>query len=1254
MSLGPIIGGIVAAGIAFLIPGGAAYAGIAFAAGAMAGSIADPMTARGQRIDEARVGRSALGSPIPLLYFSNRVAGNLTDYTDLREVSKKQKVGIGTKQETLEYYQTLFFTLGETLPGDPPFFDVVRIWADKELVYDKRPPSSTGDILQPEDGEAAASFFVVQDLEFGVTVFSGAEDQLPDAEMEAQWGVGQVSAYRGQYGIKLSDFPLHKFGNRIPVLEFETITSSTGLSSLKTMDPAWSRPLSPPVEDLTALDYSAGVAMFSDPSSDRIYYRMAAYAHPNGQEAGDPAGMAIVAVSKWTGALIAAGRSKYLPRLEDMGEGMYGADGASGESYGAPLFRPPGAAFLFTAHTMVGSDYSTVWLCKLDEASFACIQRSPTPAEAGAPTSTYGQCLQLVATAAGNCVYAKLGEKGPVLNFAVWNVFDNTILWGDWADYGYSFASNPTSACFDAAGRLWVGCRDGKLAVYDVGTTGAPTLTLWGEWYPASPDDLMDGVVGSDFSRAIMALTYVPSTEEFLCWYYDLRSTVGHGSYDEHVFVRFDIGSRTGSAMMPYTPASAPPPSETNNYYSWNDRSGTTQDNPWFAQGNPVRAVLGFNLLNAETGAEKWYPMIEHWGAESADPAKRAGNVMLCAYDPSIHGIWAARWADPSAASQPDSDPSNDWTPSTAPIGNQGLGVYFLDRAGAQGGALSYILDDLAARGGNASADRDFSAQDQTVLGFQVNSRQPARSVIEMLTPAYFFDIVESDWKLLGVNRGGTVTQVIPDRLLGAAGPGGDHTDRLTVERTADRELPASIDFSYIDQARDYATGNQPYVRPATVQRSEQAIQIALPVVMTADAAFRAARAIIGEAWAARETFKGSTWLNALGMDPTDVIAFERRGREIEAKVTRATLGANWVIDVEAVGHDRWVYQVLAGDGDEDGPTSDIPSGGGGYVPGTVKPTSPATVLVLDTGLLRQQDDSPGLYVTAAPSVAGGLWSGAVIEASSDGVTYEAVAETSGTPPAGTAMDALADNPRWTTWDRTSTVQVRLTGGVLVNETEARLIAGNGVNLMLLGDELIQFATATQLSPGVWELSTLLRGLLGTDWAVGGHVAGERAVLIDPEWVRSVDLVASEIDAARFYRAQSGSRLTPAGAPVVQTSRRLMPWAPYAIKGTRAGDDLTGTFIRRSRAPGPAQWMSPLFETAAVFEVDVMDGAVVMRTITATASPNGSAVDAAGFSFLYDAADQTADFGSPQAAVTVRIYQLNALRGRGFPGVATL
>ncbi|MBN66728.1 MAG: hypothetical protein CMM94_04070 [Rickettsiales bacterium] len=69
----------------------------------------------------------------------------------------------------------------------------------------------------------------------------------------------------------------------------------------------------------------------------------------------------------------------------------------------------------------------------------------------------------------------------------------------------------------------------------------------------------------------------------------------------------------------------------------------------------------------------------------------------------------------------------------------------------------------------------------------------------------------------------------------------------------------------------------------------------------------------------------------------------------------------------------------------------------------------------------------------------------------------------------------------------------------------------------------------------------------------------------------------------------------------------------------------------------------PLGEESELYEVDILDGGNVVRTIEVI-SPTAS----------YTAAEQTTDFGSAQSSLDVKIYQLSAVVGRGYAAEATI
>jgi hypothetical protein len=232
-------------------------------------------------------------------------------------------------------------------------------------------------------------------------------------------------------------------------------------------------------------------------------------------------------------------------------------------------------------------------------------------------------------------------------------------------------------------------------------------------------------------------------------------------------------------------------------------------------------------------------------------------------------------------------------------------------------------------------------------------------------------------------------------------------------------------------------------------------------------------------------------------------------------------------------------------------------------------------------------------------------------------------------------------------FDEQNSVTVVLIGnGELQNVTELAVL--NGANAALLGDEIIQFRTATLIEPGIYVLSNLLRGKLGTEWAVSSHAAGERFILLDGK-VEKQAVSNNMIGLPRQYKAITfGGTLSSAGSEdFIYTGVALKPYSPVQVIGTRDdSNNLTIDWIRRTRIGGA--WQDnidvPLNETAEVYEIDIMNGSNVARTLVGISTPSAA----------YSTAQQVTDFGSVQASVTVKVYQMSEIIGRGYPGEATV
>jgi hypothetical protein len=159
---------------------------------------------------------------------------------------------------------------------------------------------------------------------------------------------------------------------------------------------------------------------------------------------------------------------------------------------------------------------------------------------------------------------------------------------------------------------------------------------------------------------------------------------------------------------------------------------------------------------------------------------------------------------------------------------------------------------------------------------------------------------------------------------------------------------------------------------------------------------------------------------------------------------------------------------------------------------------------------------------------------------------------------------------------------------------------------------------------------------------------GARFVLLDGALAR-IDMTEDELGLAFSWRCGPASR--DLGSPnYVQLAHAfrgegLKPLSPVHIRGTRASGDLNLAWLRRTRIGGDS-WDTvdvPLGEAEERYEVDILEGATVKRTLTAT-TPAAT----------YTVAQQTADFGAPQSSVALRICQVSATRGRGTPREATV
>jgi len=263
---------------------------------------------------------------------------------------------------------------------------------------------------------------------------------------------------------------------------------------------------------------------------------------------------------------------------------------------------------------------------------------------------------------------------------------------------------------------------------------------------------------------------------------------------------------------------------------------------------------------------------------------------------------------------------------------------------------------------------------------------------------------------------------------------------------------------------------------------------------------------------------------------------------------------------------------------------------------------------------------------------------------SPDDTTYDLRLSLSSQAVIGEATTALAVWQGGNVWDDVSTVTVEV-DGQLASATAAEVIARRSTNAALLGNELLQFRTATLVSPGVYTLSGLLRGRRGTESAMAGHAIGDRFVLLGTAGVRFMALQVAQLGVLRYVKAVTAGQLLSAvtAKTITPLGGTLKPLAPVLASADRSASDTVLHWYRRTRLStritGPLPWSNRLGEAAEAYEVDVYaDGTytTLKRTLAATDSQ-----------VTYPAADQTTDFGAPQSTLYIEIFQISATVGRG-------
>jgi hypothetical protein len=527
----------------------------------------------------------------------------------------------------------------------------------------------------------------------------------------------------------------------------------------------------------------------------------------------------------------------------------------------------------------------------------------------------------------------------------------------------------------------------------------------------------------------------------------------------------------------------------------------------------------------------------------------------------------------------------------------------------------------------------DVSGINGIVRGYLIDKVMSPRSALGPLMQLYFFDACESSGLIKFVQRGGSAVETfVLDQLVDT---GSDGKGLYSLIRSQETELPRTVHLQFLDPDNDFQAADV-YARRLRGS-SEKTIELQPAIVFDFAEAQGIVDALLVDAWVMRERAELTLPPSAFAIEPTDVVNLDLNGRIFEMRAD--SVGFEYSRPAKLIRTDEATY------GTSDGPPPT-------RQPKPVTEPGPALLEIMDLPVLTSVEvpGAPRLAAYAAP------WARVNVFRSpaTSGYLLDQLVVNRST--IGRSLFDFYSGPLWN-WDMANSlyVQIPSTQG-LSSLDDLFVLAGGNTCAIRNADgqwEILQFATAELIAADQYKLTRLLRGQLGSEYAMRDPVAaGAPFVVLDATVMQSSIAVTERHNPWNWKWGPSTKTIDD---PTYQVASYtfdgvgLRPYSPVQLAGARnlSTFDWTLSWIRRTRIDGD-NWEAPdvpLGEEVELYDIDIINigsGAVVRTTRLGQPS------------FVYTSAMQVADFGSNQAQVKFAIYQVSLAYGRGTGATRTV
>lgn len=555
---------------------------------------------------------------------------------------------------------------------------------------------------------------------------------------------------------------------------------------------------------------------------------------------------------------------------------------------------------------------------------------------------------------------------------------------------------------------------------------------------------------------------------------------------------------------------------------------------------------------------------------------------------------------------------------------------------------VTATVEDLLRKAGLTQMDFFISDNLGKFIGFPLNDTSSAKDALQHLMTVFQFDVVEAEGQikcLPGANRDTERIFSEDDLVMGdQSGGGNEFTPVVIAKREQEIQLPTMLVLEYLDMEIDFQKNAQ-YARMHTPKHRN--IQTStVPLVLDGTTCLQISERLLQTRWEQRTNLSFSVDIGNIDLLPGTVV--EVAGYKTLIKNIR--LKSPGLIEVEGVTDEPSTYESTITTEAPSIPAQDTLYGGSNVQTNGVFMNLPSLI---------PSNQTAGFFVVPfSTSIRG--WKGAgILKTEDGGDSWGTVDSVSDQILVADIFQAPNDGPT-TRWDYDNVITIVPLNthkeSLLESISEDSALAGGNlaaIGTESIGWELISFVDVVDNGDGSYDLFTLIRGRRGTE----RNISVDKNTLVlfkNSDGVGFVPVDSSNLGTAIEYKVSTQGRSLDKTSAKSWASEgdTIKPWNPVYVEAIRNSDgDISITWLRRSR--GEDSWKLadvPLYENTESYEVDILDSSGnVVRTI----STSGIKSDREGIT--YTATQQNEDFGSLQDFVTIKVYQISDVVGRGFP-----